>query len=397
MPENNEGDAVKENTAPQLETSREEDVAVATQESSTEKTAEEGVVRLDMRDHMDENKEVTPPPSEVTEDEPVAEPTVEVTESAEPEVAQEEIPTLELVEESDDDPVEEEPVHEEITPEPQPAIELPENVQSLVDFMNETGGTVEDYVNLNKDVSKLDDKAMLREYYQQTKSHLDAGEIDFLIEDNFEYDEEIDDDRDVRRKKLAFKEEVNTAQGHIKGMREKYYQDIKSGSRLTPEQQTAVEFFNKHNTQAEETSKEMKRQTDTFLNRTDKVFSDKFKGFEYEVGDKKYRVNVKNTGEVKTAQSNINNFVKKFLGNDGSISDAKGYHKALFTASNPDVIANHFYEQGRADAMKDSIKRSKNVDMDPRGAHEKVENIGGFKVQAVSGDDASKLRFKINK
>ena len=158
-----------------------------------------------------------------------------------------------------------------------------------------------------------------------------------------------------------------------------------------------MEFFNRHNAEAEETSKAVQKQTQTFLDRTDKVFSDKFKGFEYEVGDKKYRVNVKDSETVKTAQSNINNFVKKFLGDDGTIKDAKGYHKSLFTAMNPDVIANHFYEQGKADAMKDSIQRSKNVDMDPRGTHEKVDNIGGFKVRAVSGDDSSKLRFKLSK
>ena len=313
------------------------------------------------------------------------------------EEAQEEIPSLELVEESDEEPEEEEPVAEEPTIEQPPAIELPENVQSLVDFINETGGTVEDYVLLNKDISELDDKAMLREYYQQSKPHLDSSEIDFLIEDKFDYEEDVDSDREIRRKKLAFKEEVNTAQKHLKGMREKYYQDIKSGSRLTPDQQKAVEFFNRHNAEAEETSKAVQKQTQTFLDRTDKVFSDKFKGFEYEVGDKKYRVNVKDSETVKTAQSNINNFVKKFLGDDGTIKDAKGYHKSLFTAMNPDVIANHFYEQGKADAMKDSIQRSKNVDMDPRGTHEKVDNIGGFKVRAVSGDDSSKLRFKLSK
>lgn len=394
MSENNEDDATPENVVPTPETSREEDVTISAQESSEKEPVDSDTIRLDMRDFVEKEQEAEP---EANTDEPATEqPTEEVVEAV-AEEAQEEIPSLELVEESDEEPEEEEPVAEEPTIEQPPAIELPENVQSLVDFINETGGTVEDYVLLNKDISELDDKAMLREYYQQSKPHLDSSEIDFLIEDKFDYEEDVDSDREIRRKKLAFKEEVNTAQKHLKGMREKYYQDIKSGSRLTPDQQKAVEFFNRHNAEAEETSKVVQKQTQTFLDRTDKVFSDKFKGFEYEVGDKKYRVNVKDSETVKTAQSNINNFVKKFLGDDGTIKDAKGYHKSLFTAMNPDVIANHFYEQGKADAMKDSIQRSKNVDMDPRGTHEKVDNIGGFKVRAVSGDDSSKLRFKLSK
>ena len=301
------------------------------------------------------------------------------------------------MEDSDEDPEEDTPVAEEPTKEVEKEEQqvLPENIQKLVDFMEETGGNIEDYVYLNKDLSSLDDKAMLREYYQKTKSHLDKEEIDFLIEDKFSFDEDVDEEREIKRKKLAFKEEANHAREYLGGMREKYYADIKTGSKLTPEQKHAVDFFNRHNIEAEETSKVMKQQSDAFLNGTDKLFNEKFKGFEYEVGEKKYRFNIKNSGEIKTVQSDINNFVKKFLNDEGVMNNAKGYHKSLFTAMNPDVVANHFYEQGRVDAIKDSVTRSKNVDMSPRGTHEKVSNVGGFTVRAVSGDDSSKLRVKI--
>lgn len=386
MSENNDDKVVDEPIT--NETAEETQAEVAEPKKPENTVLEDGTIKVDLsgKSEPEAGAEAT-----VNEEQEVE------TEGVEAEAQEEDIPTLELVEDSDEDPEEDTPVAEEPTKEVEKEEQqvLPENIQKLVDFMEETGGNIEDYVYLNKDLSSLDDKAMLREYYQKTKSHLDKEEIDFLIEDKFSFDEEIDDERDIKRKKLAFKEEANHAREYLGGMREKYYADIKTGSKLTPEQKHAVDFFNRHNIEAEETSKAMKQQSDAFLNRTDKLFNEKFKGFEYEVGEKKYRFNVKNSGEVKAAQSDINNFVKKFLGDDGMMSDAKGYHKSLFTAMNPDVVANHFYEQGRADAINDSIERSKNVDMDPRGTHEKVTQVGGFKVRAVSGDDSSKLRVRI--
>jgi hypothetical protein len=386
MSENNDDKVVDEPIT--NETAEETQAEVAEPKKPENTVLEDGTIKVDLsgKSEPEADAEAT-----VNEEQEVE------TEEVEAEAQEEDIPTLELVEDSDEDPEEDTPVAEEPTKEvgKEEQQVLPENIQKLVDFMEETGGNIEDYVYLNKDLSSLDDKAMLREYYQKTKSHLDKEEIDFLIEDKFSFDEEIDDERDIKRKKLAFKEEANHAREYLGGMREKYYADIKAGSKLTPEQKHAVDFFNRHNIEAEETSKAMKQQSDAFLNRTDKLFNEKFKGFEYEVGEKKYRFNVKNSGEVKAAQSDINNFVKKFLGDDGMMSDAKGYHKSLFTAMNPDVVANHFYEQGRADAINDSIERSKNVDMDPRGTHEKVTQVGGFKVRAVSGDDSSKLRVRI--
>tara|TARA_R100000951_G_scaffold94931_1_gene83860 strand:- start:6 stop:1172 length:1167 start_codon:yes stop_codon:yes gene_type:complete len=386
MSENNDDKVVDEPIT--NETAEETQAEVAEPKKPENTVLEDGTIKVDLSGKSEPEAD-----AEATVNEEQEVETAEV----EAEAQEEDIPTLELVEDSDEDPEEDTPVAEEPTKEVEKEEQqvLPENIQKLVDFMEETGGNIEDYVYLNKDLSSLDDKAMLREYYQKTKSHLNKEEIDFLIEDKFSFDEEIDDERDIKRKKLAFKEEANHAREYLGGMREKYYADIKAGSKLTPEQKHAVDFFNRHNIEAEETSKAMKQQSDAFLNRTDKLFNEKFKGFEYEVGEKKYRFNVKNSGEVKAAQSDINNFVKKFLGDDGMMSDAKGYHKSLFTAMNPDVVANHFYEQGRADAINDSIERSKNVDMDPRGTHEKVTQVGGFKVRAVSGDDSSKLRVRI--
>lgn len=275
--------------------------------------------------------------------------------------------------------------------------ELPKNIQKVVDFMNDTGGSLEDYVKLNQDYTSLDHNQLLKEYYKSTKPHLDNDEIDFLMDDNFSYDEDLDDERDIKRKKLALKEQVANAKSHLDGLKSKYYEDIKMGSKLAPEQQKAIDFFNRYNKQSEEATKVSEKQKLTFNKKTSEVFSDEFKGFEYKVGDKRFRFNVKEADKVKQTQSDINNFVRKFLNEDNEMVDAKGYHKSLFTAMNSDAIANHFYEQGKADAIKQSIAKSKNIDMNPRQGHEGFVEAGGIKVRALTGDNSSDFKFKIKK
>jgi len=271
---------------------------------------------------------------------------------------------------------------------------LPENLQKVVDFMEDTGGSLEDYVRLNQDFSSYDDTTILKEYYKQTKSHLTEDEISFLMEDEFSYDEEIDEEREIKKKKIALKEQVANAKSHLDGQKSKYYEEVKAGSRLTPEQQKAWDFFNRYNKESEETKKIAEKQTNTFKLKTQEVFNDKFKGFEYNVGDKKYRFNVKNAGEVKETQGDINNFVKKFLNKNNEMSDAKGYHKSLFTAMNPDAIAKHFYEQGKSDAMKDSVAKAKNINMDPRQSFSN-DNTSGPKVRVLNDDTSPTFKFKI--
>ena len=329
-----------------------------------------------------------------TEEEQVV---TEETEEPAQEVAEEEPVLQEITEEEVEEATEElqEEVAEAIEEAKESGAELPENIQKVVDFMNETGGTLEDYVRLNTDYSALNEEQLLREYYQSTNPHLDNEDIDFMMEDKFSYDEDIDDEREVRRKKVERKQALANAKNHLDGLKSKYYDEIKMGSRLSPDQQKAVEFFNRYNKESEETNKIVERQKSIFNRQTGEVFSDKFEGFDYQVGDKKYRFKVKNADKVKSTQSDINNFVKKFLNEKGEISDAKGYHKSLFTAMNADQVAQHFYEQGKADAMKDSMARTKNVDMKPRGVHEEVTISNGWKVRAVdSGVNTSGLKVK---
>ena len=347
-------------------------------EIKEDNTDDEGVATEPDNTESTEKQEEVQPEKQTQEETPVLE---EITEEEVKEEAKDE--AKELTEELIDAKIEEAETGKAI----------PENLQKVVDFMEETGGTLEDYVRLNQDFSSYDDMTVLREYYKQTKSHLTSDEIEFLIDDSFSYDEEIDEDRDVKKKKIALKEQVANAKAHLDGQKSKYYEEVKAGSKLTPEQQKAVNFFNRYNKESEETQKIAEKQTNTFLNKTNNVFNDKFKGFEYNVGEKKYRFNVKNAGEVENSQSDINNFVKKFLNKNNEMSDAKGYHKSLFTAMNPDAIANHFYEQGKADAMKDSVAKAKNVNMDPRQSFSN-DNTSGVKVR-VLGDDSPNFKFKI--
>jgi hypothetical protein len=316
-------------------------------------------------------------------------------EEVQPEAEVQEAPTLEEVTEEEVEELTEQ-VEEAVAEAEATGKELPENIQKLMQFMEDTGGDLEDYVKLNQDYSKLDNHALLKEYYKQTKPHLDNEEIDFMMEDYFSYDEDIDEDRDIKRKKLAMKEQVAQARQHLDGAKSKYYEDIKYGSKLTSEQQKAVDFFNRYNKESKEQQEVAEKQHRTFLNKTNQVFNKNFKGFEYNVGDKKFRFNVKDSDTVKSSQSDINNFVKKFLNKNNEMEDAKGYHKSMFTAMNADKIASHFYEQGKADALKNSVAKAKNISMDPRQQYGGEVNTGGIKVR-VLGENSNDFKFKINK
>jgi hypothetical protein len=364
--------------------------------SKPKQEAQDAIIKVDL------TKPPTPKENETKEDNPVDEGVVAKPDNAEPTEKQEEVqqeveaqetPVLEEVTEEEVQEQTEE-LAEEIVEAQETGKALPENLQKVVDFIDETGGTLEDYVKLNQDYSELDNDTLLREYYKNTKPHLDQEEISFLMEDQFSYDEEADTEIEIKRKKLALKEQVASAKSHLDGQKSKYYDEIKAGSRLTPEQQKAMDFFNRYNKESEETQKIAEKGKEVFVQKTNQVFNDNFKGFDFNVGEKKYRYNIKNANNVKESQSDINNFVQKFIDKkNGLMKDAKGYHKSLFTAMNPDAVANHFYEQGKADAMKDSVAKAKNVSMNPRQSFSN-DNTSGLKVRVLN-DDTSNFKFKI--
>ena len=353
-------------------------------QESAEETTKVDLSKFESADNPDIIKvDLTKPPTNETKEDNANDAGVAgVDESPEPAQKQEEVqPQAEA---------QEQPV-----PVEQPKIELPENVEKLVNFMNETGGNINDYVNLNRNLEELDDQDALLEYYKETKPHLTSEDINFLMEDKFSFDEDLEAEKDIKRKKLALKEQVAEAKAYLDGQKSKYYEDLKAGSRLTSEQQEAIEFYQKYNEESEASRANAENLKSKFNEKTNEVFNDNFEGFEYNVGDKSFRYKVKDVDNVKTEQSNINNFVKKFLNDKNVMEDAAGYHKGLYTASNADAIARHFYEQGKADAIKDTMVNAKNINTNARGSHGEVE-AGGIKVR-VLGDTSEDFKFKIKR
>tara|TARA_B100001093_G_scaffold511962_1_gene580905 strand:- start:12713 stop:13948 length:1236 start_codon:yes stop_codon:yes gene_type:complete len=295
------------------------------------------------------------------------------------------------VEATEPAPEQEEVLPKEKTQEP---IDYPENVMDLVKFMNETGGTLDDYVRLNADYTNVDENTLLVEYYKQTKPHLSYDEIQFIMEDKFSFDNEVDEEREIKRKKLALKEEVANAKNFLTGLKDQYYKEVKLGSKLAPEQQKAVEFFNRYNNEQKSADELLAKQTEHFKQQTENVFNENFKGFNFKVGDKKYRFNVKDVNKVKESQ-NLTNVFDKYVDKNNLLTNAGDFHKSLFAASNPDSIANHFYEQGKADAIKQMSAEAKNINMNPRKTADGIVEAGGLKVRAISGDNNSKLKIKL--
>ena len=269
---------------------------------------------------------------------------------------------------------------------------LPENIEKLVSFMEDTGGNVEDYVRLNADYSNIKEDVLLKEYYLKTKPYLEPEDVDLLLED-YTYDEDLDEDRDIRKKKIAFKEEVAKAKSFLEETKSKYYDEIKLRPGVTQDQQKATDFFNRYN----EDQSRVKERQELFKSNTKELFNNEFKGFDFEVGEKKFRYGIQNKESVAEKQSDINNFVGKFLDSEGNVSDPKGYHKALYAAMNADKLASHFYEQGKADAVREVVTKSKNPGSQARQTSDGNVFVNGLKVKSISGADSTKLRIKTKK
>ena len=358
-------------------------------QEQNESTEEQSTDEVPVRDEQNTSEEV---PEENKEE--------QVEKPAEQSETQEEVILEEVTEEevAETKKVEAETIVEQpvVEKEVEPQVVVPENLQDLVKFMEETGGSLEDYARLNADYSNIDNDTLLLEYYKNTKPHLNMEEINFLIEDNFQFDEDVDEPRDIRKKKLAFKEEIARAKKHLTGLKDQYYKEVKLGSKLTREQQEAVSFYNKYSQEQEALGKAQKASAEHFKNATDNVFNQNFKGFDFNVGEKTYRFKVNDVQSTRQYQSDILNFVSEYVDENNMMNDAKGYHKALYAAKNIDKIVKHFYDQGKADAIKETTMKAKNIDMSPRSATPTVD-ASGFKVKVLSGDDSSRLKFKIRK
>ena len=307
---------------------------------------------------------------------------------------------IEEVEESEQikkEPIKEEPIVQEANTVEQPEVNVPDGVLELVNFMNETGGSMEDYIRLNKNYEELDNKDLIKEYYATTKPHLTSDEVNFLIDDNYSFDKDIDDPIDIKRKELAYKEEIAKAKQYLEGQKNQYYKEVKNTGSLSAEQQKAVNFFNRYNTEQQEIAHQQEKASNQFKLKTNEVFNQEFKGFDFNIDNKTFKYKLKDVDNVKNTQMDVMNVIGSYLDENRTLKDGYGYHKALFAARNADNIANHFYQLGKTEAVKEIASESKNINMDPRQTSSGVVESGGIKVRAISGDDSSKLRIKLKK
>lgn len=272
---------------------------------------------------------------------------------------------------------------------------LPEDIAKFMEYKKATGRSFDDYAKLQQDWSQVDDTSVMREYYKQTKPHLDAEEIDYLMNEEFSYDSELDDDKDIKKKKIAYKEELYKARNHFESQKEKYKAPLESRNAEVPEEyREAFNFYNQYREQSEQETKAQQERSRVFMEKTNSLFSNEFKGFEFKAGEKKQFYKPSDVNRVKEVQSDISNFFNQHLDENGIVKDINAYHKALYAAQNADAIFNFAYEQGRADATDGIVKETKNIDMNIR-ENVATENSSGTKFRAVSSDD--QFSFKIKK
>tara|TARA_E500000318_G_scaffold112066_1_gene133970 strand:- start:19343 stop:20539 length:1197 start_codon:yes stop_codon:yes gene_type:complete len=274
--------------------------------------------------------------------------------------------------------------------------ELSEDIQTYLKFKQETGRSMQDFIMAQRDVSSLDDSAALYEYYRETKPHLSPDDINYLITESFGYDEEVDEEKDVRRKKIAYKDEVYKAKKHLEDLANKYKVPLESsGKPLDANTQEALEFYSKYKQESRESEEQSKNLQDVFRAKTDNLFNEEFKGFEFNVGKKKLLFKLSSPNEVKQSQSDINKMLSRYTDKDtGALRDAYEFHKSAFAMTNPDLIAKLAYEQGLSDATNNIVKETKNIDMTVR--ENQVTEKSGLKYRVLDsdGDFSGGLKFK---
>jgi hypothetical protein len=279
---------------------------------------------------------------------------------------------------------------------PQPQQELlPEDVNAFLKFKKDTGRGLEDFYRVNQDFSKISPERLLADYLRETNPDFDDEDIAFEYESKFSYDEEYDDEKEVKRKKLALKKELGKAAKYFEEQKEKYKAPLESRMEATipAEDREALESYKQYISQSTAMQQDQAKKTEYFLNKTNDLFSDEFKGFDFKVGDKEVSYKPGTPEQLKAQQTDISKFFNNFVNEEGYIKDAKQYHKTIAAAMNPDAMAKFFYDMGKADAIDDSVRQSKNIDMSVRNAPQNIDK-GGFKVTALDSDHGNRLKIK---
>lgn len=274
--------------------------------------------------------------------------------------------------------------------------EMPEDVAAYYKYKKETGRGIDDFVKLNKDFDELSSDALLREYLSATEEGLDSEDIDMLMDD-YTFDEELDDEADIKKIKIARKKTIAKAKKYFNEQKEKYRVPLESSrSSISESDAKDLEAYKQYIESSKTYEEELQRRRDWFYKKTDNVFGSEFKGFEFTLDDKKVTYSPGDATELKKAQSDPNNFIGKFLNEDGLIEDAVGYHRALSIAMNPEKFAKFFYEQGKAEATDDVMRKTKNINMSERKAPE-VTSKGGVQIKSLSNDSGRGLKIRSKK
>ena len=272
--------------------------------------------------------------------------------------------------------------------------ELPEDVEAFFKYKKETGRGLNDFMQLNKNYDEMDSDVLLADYYKQTEEGLDEDDINDLIDSKFGYDEDLDDESIVKKQKLAKKRELNKAKKFFKEQQEAYKVPLESSKEpADAKYDEELRSYRDKMKEAESIEAENQKKREWFSKKTDELFSDEFKGFEFNVNDEKITFKPADAAELKKSQQSPMNFINKYIGEDGLLSDAAGYHRSLSIAMNPDKFAKFFYEQGQAAAVDGMAKKSKNIDMDTRRAPE-VTKKGGMQVRSLSQDSGRGLKIR---
>ena len=274
--------------------------------------------------------------------------------------------------------------------------EMPEDVAAYYKYKKDTGRGFDDFAKLQVNHDEMDTDKLLRDYLFETEDGLDSEDIEMLMED-YSFDEELDDDSDIKKIKIARKKTIAKAKSYFNDQKEKYRVPLESsGSSISESDAEELEAYKQYTESAKTYEEEISRKRDWFHKKTDDVFGSEFKGFEFTLDDKKVTFSPGDATELKKIQSDPQNFISKFLNEDGLIDDAVGYHKALSIAMNPEKFANFFYSQGKAEATDDVIRKTKNINMSERKTPE-ITSKGGMQIKSLDKDSGRGLRIRSKK
>lgn len=271
--------------------------------------------------------------------------------------------------------------------------ELPEDVKAYFEYKKETGRSISDFVKLQQDYDSMNPDSLIASYYSATEEGLDSEDIQYLMDDKFGFDEDLDDDKEKKKKQLAKKRELSKAKKYFKEQKEKYKLPLESREVVSESNKKEVEAYRKYIEENAAYEKEAANKLQWFKEETNKVFNKDFKGFEFVINDKKISYLPGSVEDVKSSQSSIDNFIQRYVDNRGLVKDTAQYHRALSMAMNPDKYAKFFYEQGKADAVDNISKKTKNINMDVRSTPQ-VTSKSGFKVRSLNQDSGRGLKIR---